>query len=569
MSYLKNWRKYRAEAEAVAKSTDDELSSNSNQDRHFEINAEHEDDITNNSESQNSDVNEVIVTSDQDSFFSDSSEETASNFEESFENVPSFQSQELEQDLALWATKNKCTRSALNDLLVILRKQGHRLPKDARTLLRTPRTVEIVEKCGGKYLYLGLETGLLKLVCQNIDFFKDNEDMQLIFNIDGVPLFKSTNVQLWPILCSVQNFEPFIVAVFCGNRKPDPVEEYLDDLLSELKDLMQNGLYVIEKWYRVSIVAFVCDAPARAFLKCIKGHTAYYSCERCIIKGTWTGRVVFNSDTVASPRTNERFQNLEYDIHQTKRSPLIDIGFPCVTSFSLDYMHLVCLGVTKRILIFLKQGPRECRLSHQQLTILSEKMMNLNGKMPREFARQPRSLDYLDKWKATEFRQFLLYTGPVVLKSVVSSDMYHHFLYLTIPMSILLNSDEHIRSTYLGYAKDLLLYFVKTAKIIYGETFSSYNVHALCHLADDVENFGTTLNEISGFSFENHLQKIKKSVRNAQNPIAQISKRLTELENARCRRIPKKLHLFTSTRKKDSCFMLKKQQDSFYKGKTR
>lgn len=49
----------------------------------------------------------------------------------------------------------------------------------------------------------------------------------------------STNVQLWPILCNVQNFEPFIVAVFCGNRKPDPVEEYMDDLLSELKDLMQ------------------------------------------------------------------------------------------------------------------------------------------------------------------------------------------------------------------------------------------------------------------------------------------------------------------------------------------
>lgn len=105
MSYLKNWRKYRAEAEAVAKSTDDELSSNSNQDRHFEINAEHDDDNTNNSESQNSDVNEVIETPDQDSFFSDSSEETASNFEESFENVPSFQSQELEQDLASWQQK--------------------------------------------------------------------------------------------------------------------------------------------------------------------------------------------------------------------------------------------------------------------------------------------------------------------------------------------------------------------------------------------------------------------------------------------------------------------------------
>lgn len=165
--------------------------------------------------------------------------------------------------------------------------------------------------------------------------------------------------------------------------------------------------------------------------------------------------------------------------------------------FSLDYMHLVCLGVTKRILTFLKQGHRECKLSYQQLTILSEKMTSLNGKMPREFARQPRSLDYLNKWKATEFRQFLLYTGPVVLKSVVSADTYHHFLSLSVAMSFLLNSDRDTRNAYVGYAKDLLLYFVKNPRMVYGEIFSSYNVHALCHLADDVNNFGTTLNEIS------------------------------------------------------------------------
>jgi hypothetical protein len=30
---------------------------------------------------------------------------------------------------------------------------------------------------------------------------------------------------------------------------------------------------------------FSCDAPARAFLKCIKGHTGNYACERCNAKG--------------------------------------------------------------------------------------------------------------------------------------------------------------------------------------------------------------------------------------------------------------------------------------------
>ena len=481
----------------------------------------------------------------------------SSSLEEKDENASQDSSQELEIDLAVWATKNKCTRSALNELLAILRKQGLRLPKDARTLLRTPRTVDVVEKCGGNYFYMGLENGVLKLIHQNVDYFADLEQIQLTFNIDGVPLFKSTNVQLWPILCSVQGFEPFVVSIFCGNHKPNSVEEYLNDFLMELQEMLQNGIQVNEIIKQVEVFAFICDAPARAFVKCIKGHNAYYSCERCVVKGTWNGRVVFNDEITEAPRTDDGFQNSEYENHQVGKSPLIDIGLSCIKLFSLDYMHLVCLGVVKRMLTFLKQGPRECRLSYQQLTIISENLLNLNGKMPREFARQPRSTDYLDRWKATELCQFLLYTGPIVLKSVVSANVYKHFLSLMIAMSILLNSDENVRSTYIGYARDLLFYFVRNAKVVYGETFSSYNVHALCHLADDVENFESSLNEISAFPFENYLQNLKKCVRKAQNPIAQISKRIKEIEKSNCRRISKRTHLQVGTRKKDSCFMLK------------
>ena len=41
----------------------------------------------------------------------------------------------LHEDLAAWAKATKQTPTALNGLLDLLRRHGHRLPKDARTLL--------------------------------------------------------------------------------------------------------------------------------------------------------------------------------------------------------------------------------------------------------------------------------------------------------------------------------------------------------------------------------------------------------------------------------------------------
>lgn len=31
--------------------------------------------------------------------------------------------------------------------------------------------------------------------------------------------------------------------------------------------------------------AYFCNASAKAFMKVMKGHTSYYDCERCTIKG--------------------------------------------------------------------------------------------------------------------------------------------------------------------------------------------------------------------------------------------------------------------------------------------
>lgn len=92
----------------------------------------------------------------------------------------------FEEDLRQWAVHNKTTHRSLNELLLILRKQGHLLPLDARTLLATPQHNTTEDKCGGQYAYYGLEKGICRFLAQ-----AEAMDVNLIVNIDGIPLFNS------------------------------------------------------------------------------------------------------------------------------------------------------------------------------------------------------------------------------------------------------------------------------------------------------------------------------------------------------------------------------------------
>ena len=491
-------------------------------------------------------------------FYSDS-DDSNSDYDSDYEEAASIKP-DLHQELAAWATRHRMTRPALNDLLDILIRQGNRLPKDGRTLLKTPRSVQQEEKCGGAYSYFGLESGILKMLSANV---LEDDKINLHINIDGVPLSKSGVKQLWPILCSFGGSEPFIVALFMGNKKPTDSEDYLSDFLTEYSHLKQNGVTYGGKVFQVYLQAVICDAPAREFVKGVVGHTGYFSCERCTVKGTWEGRVVFNESTQCPHRTEDGFNKMTYANHQKMKTPFIDADVPCISTFVLDYMHLVCLGVMRRILYYLIKGPRRCRLSASQIQQVSSRMTTFNGEMPSEFARQPRSLDQLDRWKATEFRQFLLYTGPVVLKGILNKHFYTHFLLFSTALSILLDECDRRRNSYLSYARQLLECFVNKARHLYGDTFVTYNVHSLKHLHEDVEHFHMSLNDISAFKYENYLQKLKRMVRGPGNAVSQISKRLQEFENSSgldyLRRRSGKKHHFSAKKAKDATVLLKNE----------
>ena len=244
--------------------------------------------------------------------------------------------------------------------------------------------------------------------------------------------------------------------------------------------------------------------PARQFLKAIKGDNGYCSCEQCEIQDLYeSSRIGFHTID-CTPCVNDIFNNYGYaGKHQFQRSCLIYYGIICINGFPLDSMHLVCLGVVIRLILFWNEGPH--RLSPAQLSQMWSKMEEMTGLFPSEFVRQPGGFDEVKRSKATELQEFLLYSGCVVLKDNLTHEYYKHFLMLSLAMKILLDENENVRSHYLTYARDLMRCFVARCQQLYGNTFTVYNVHGLLHLWEDSNFFKKPLDEISSFSFENYL----------------------------------------------------------------
>lgn len=110
-------------------------------------------------------------------------------------------------------------------------------------------------------------------------------------------------------------------------------------------------------------------------------------------------------------------------------SPLLNLNIGLVSLFPLDYMHAVCLGVMRKLLDTWIGGDLNIRFRARTVQLKSENFISLQKYIPNEINRKPRSLSELPRWKATEFRTFLLYLGPVILQTVDIGIYEHFFLF--------------------------------------------------------------------------------------------------------------------------------------------
>ena len=166
-------------------------------------------------------INSDYDSNNSDSSSSDSDQCDLNDFSSVNSGVP------LSTLLAEWAIDNNVSTTAVHSLFAVLKPFHPELPRDPRTLLRTPTGYQIKNMTEGHYYHFGISSGIecIKRPISGI--------IQLQFNVDGLPLFKSSKLELWPILCLVfgGDSHPFVVGIYCGHSKPKKLDEFLYDLI--------------------------------------------------------------------------------------------------------------------------------------------------------------------------------------------------------------------------------------------------------------------------------------------------------------------------------------------------
>lgn len=414
------------------------------------------------------------------------------------------------------------------------------LPSDSRTLLKTPRTspaTKIVEP--GEYLHIGLEVALVEILSQAKDPLPDEVDLDL--HADGAELYKK--ISIWPLqfrCINIPSLKKFIgiIGIYRGRSQPNSAQDFLESLVDEFQNIESNGGILFEgKKIRIRFRFCIADAKARAFLL---GHTSCTSrkpCSKCHVKMYYyvakRKRKIKGFKTYCGVKHKRRtdatyvLRNDKFH-HYRNSSPLESLNIGLVSQVPFEYMHLVLIGEMKKLCSAWIDGEhrKTARFSKEQTDLAAENFREISKCIPSEFARKPSVLCDYSSFKATEFRQILLFTGPTFLYGVLNENMYIHFLFFHCAIRCLVyyaKSELHLR-----FADIALNKYVGGCESIYSKSIMSYNSHGLLHLVEDVRTAEDDLDSFSAFPYESNMMLFRQLCRSPNKPLQQIAKRLAE-----------------------------------------
>ena len=111
-------------------------------------------------------------------------------------------------------------------------------------------------------------------------------------------------------------------------------------------------------------------------------YSGYHGWDKCSQSELWLGRITYPDTQNILLRTDVSFRNQVDEQHHHGLSPFCNLGVDMVSSFPIDYMHQLCLGVMKKLIIAWMRGKKEVRISARQISEISSKLVNLSTHPP-------------------------------------------------------------------------------------------------------------------------------------------------------------------------------------------
>ena len=201
-----------------------------------------------------------------------------------------------------------------------------------------------------------------------------------------------------------------------------------------------------------------------------------------------------------------------------------------IQSFPIDEMHCVYLGVVKRMVDFMMSEPRlPVRIVPQLSIEIGERLSALISSWPSDFQRRPRVLAEYRHWKATERKNFLMYSSLFAMRGLIEVSLWDAWAFLFAAIHML--SRPSPAEAEIAHAERLIQDHHRTAvsNDCFGRRFPTMNSHLLLHLPDSVRRYGA-LGNFSAFCYENFYGKLKTYRKGRKNVLQEVVSRILEAE---------------------------------------
>lgn len=407
-------------------------------------------------------------------------------------------------------------------------------PPDHQTHL--PNAYKIINMSAGRYLHIGIVSQIKKYINPMVS----SQNLNLTIGMYVMKSTTSTGLNIPRYLAIFGRIsdsfdaamptknKSFIIGIYQGTFPiPTIANEILRPFVDEMKEItttqnvqnhqQHNGIdttpYAARLPANIILHSFVVDPIANSLITCTSLPNGLFGCSKCRQKG----QLQFNHGLTSFPpyckSENLRFdEDFKYclDTNYHFGVPIMtELNVGLVSQVVIDYRNTIVFGVMRRVMDLWLTGKLDYRLNKEAVRKIDCELSKI--KCPKEFVQYtPKKLSVRADWTAYDWRQFLLYYGPIVLKGNLPNKFYLNFLLLHMSVRVMINPTEHNKCS--AFISGILLKkFLIEFALLYGEDLVDYNFHNLLHFEEAINRYGS-LENVGGFSFENQIDFMQHSV---------------------------------------------------------